>query len=317
MTAYDPGSRSDMNSETSALEAAFPAPSGPRRTGTRGTLILLLVIAAFAGGVVAALWTAPAFNGWWRSANPSSDTAENGVAPAVDAVKPPVSASGAIAPDSVATLEARMAALSAQIDSISGQAAAAGGNAARAEGLLIAFAARRALDRGAPLGYLEGELRLRFGNAQPRAVATIISAAHAPVTLADLQAGLDEIAPALAGTQTRTDWWTATKRKLGSLIIIRKANAPSPAPRQAIERARTLLASDRAGAALSEIERLPNHAKAENWIQDAREYNEARRALDVIEAAAILEPRSVPVTPRAGGPINMQVAPPPPNGSKR
>lgn len=304
-----------MNSETSALEAALPAPSATRRPGTRGTLILLLVIAAFAGGVGAALWTAPTFIGWWRSAPPSTGTAENSVAPTADAT--PVNASGAVTPDTVATLEARMAALSAQIDGIAEHAAAAGGNAARAEGLLVAFATRRALDRGVPLGYLEGELRLRFGNAQPRAVATIISAAHAPVTLADLQGGLDEIAPALVGTQARSDWWTATKRELGSLIIIRKAGVPSPAPQQAIERARSLLASDRVVAALSEIERLPNHARADNWIQNAREYNEARRALDVIEAAAILEPRSVPVTPRAGRPTNMQVAPPLPNGSAR
>jgi len=302
-----------MNSETSALEAAFPAqPARLQRSGSRGTLILLLVIAAFVGGVVAALWMAPAFNSWWRAGTPSPDAAENTVAPTDDAENASASATGTVTPDTVAALEARMAALSTQLDGIAGHAAAAGGNAARAEGLLIAFATRRALDRGAPLGYLEGELRLRFGNAQPRAVATIINAAHAPVTLADLQAGLDEIAPALVGTQGKTDWWTATKRELGSLIIIRKADEPSPAPQQAIERARSLLASDRTAAALSEIERLPNHDKADNWIQNAREYTEARRALDVIEAAAILEPRSVPVSPRAGGPTTMQVAPPPP-----
>src|SRR3546814_3562519 len=33
--------------------------------------------------------------------------------------------------------------------------------------LLIAFAARRALDRGLSLGYLEAQLRLRFGDDQP------------------------------------------------------------------------------------------------------------------------------------------------------
>ncbi len=306
-----------MNSELPVLETTFPARPAPGRFSARGTLILLLAIAAFSGGVVAVLWTAPAFNSWWRSDVSSPEAAENSATPSADAANASARGSRNVTPDTVAALEARVAALSTQLDGIAENAAAAGGNAARAEGLLVAFAARRALDRGAPLGYLEGELRLRFGNAQPRAVATVINAAHAPVTLADLQAGLDEIAPALVGTQGKTDWWTATKRELGSLIIIRKAGSPSPAPQQAIERARSLLASDRAGAALSEIERLPNHAKADNWIQDAREYNEARRALDIIEAAAILEPRSVPITQRADGPSNMQVAPPPPNGSKR
>lgn len=304
-----------MKSETAAFDAAFPAKPTPPRAGTRRTLTLLLVIAAFAGGVVAALWTAPVFTSWWR-AEPSPETAENAAVTTSDeSVSMSTGGAGVVTPDTIAALEARTAALSARLNGISEHAAAAGSNAARAEGLLIAFATRRALDRGTSLGYLEGELRMRFGDAQPRAVATIISAARSPVTLADLQSGLDEIAPALTGTQAKTDWWTATKRELGSLIIVRKASAPSPAPQQAIERARSLLAADRASAALSEIERLPNHARADNWIQKAREYNEARRALDVIEAAAILEPRSVPVTPRVGGPT-MQVAPPPPSGSK-
>jgi len=31
------------------------------------------------------------------------------------------------------------------------------------------------------------------------------------------------------------------------------------------------------------------------WLEQARRYNEAHRALDVIEAAAILEPRTAPI----------------------
>src|SRR3546814_8195783 len=86
-----------------------------------------------------------------------------------------------------AALTTRVSELEDRIPRINVQAQAASGNAARAEGLLIAFAARRALDTGGPLGYIEGQLRLRFGRAQPRAVATIINAAREPVTLQDLQ----------------------------------------------------------------------------------------------------------------------------------
>ena len=46
---------------------------------------------------------------------------------------------------------------------------AASGNAARAEGLLIAFSARRTLERGNDLGYLGDQLRLRFGDAEANA----------------------------------------------------------------------------------------------------------------------------------------------------
>ncbi|MEO8724424.1 MAG: hypothetical protein ABI395_13085 [Sphingobium sp.] len=194
-------------------------------------------------------------------------------------------------------LDGRMVALSSRIEGISAQAQMAGASASRAEALLVAFAARRSLDNGAPLGYLEGELRARFGDAQPRAVATIINAAQEPVTLVDLQEGLTDAAPALMGTGPSGDWWTATKREIANLVIVRKATSPSAVPERALERARQLLLGGRVDAALAEVERLPGRGKVDSWIQMARRYNEARRALDVIEAAAIIEPRTTAITP--------------------
>ena len=47
------------------------------------------------------------------------------------------------------------------------------------------------------LGYIEEQLRDRFGTTQPRAVAAILQAAREPVTIAELRAGLDGIAPEL------------------------------------------------------------------------------------------------------------------------
>ena len=67
-----------------------------------------------------------------------------------------------------AALDRRVAELEARIAQIGARANAAVGNADRAEGLLVAFAARRALDRGVALGYIEALLRDRFG-AQPAA----------------------------------------------------------------------------------------------------------------------------------------------------
>lgn len=279
-------------------------------------MILILLLIAFVGGMIATLWATPALQKWWRGEESASGASGNSAQPLADAAvgqdrkiaagPQPLTSLG------VATLEARVAALSARLDAIAAQADGAGGNAARAEGLLIAFAARRTLDRGSPLGYLEGELRLRFGEAQPRAVTTIINAANSPVTLADLQAGLEEIAPQLIGASSKQDWWTATKRELANLIIIRKANEPSPLPQKAVARAKLMLSSGRVDNAVEEIERMPDHQDADEWLQKARQYNEARRALDVIEAAAILEPRKVPVTARSTSQTNMQVAPPPP-----
>src|SRR5207253_1324775 len=73
-------------------------------------------------------------------------------------------------------LSRRIAALEQRIGSVDTQSRAAVGNADRAEGLLVAFAARRALDRGVALGFLETMLQQRFGQNQPNAVGRIIFA---------------------------------------------------------------------------------------------------------------------------------------------
>src|SRR3546814_19679948 len=99
---------------------------------------------------------------------------------AVDA-PPPI-----IEGDHAAALTTRVSELKDRISRINVQAHAASGNAARAEGLLIAFAARRALDTGGPLCYLECHLRLRFGRPHPRDAATSLTATHEPVTLPDM-----------------------------------------------------------------------------------------------------------------------------------
>lgn len=301
-----------MNSEPVFDRAMqdLPASYPPRRPRTRTGIVLVAMLVAFVGGIAATIWGAPALQRWWNPTPTAlpADTPQTGHAQPAAAL-PPVPAN----PLAVSALEARLAAVSAQLDAVSTQATLAGGNAARAECLLVAFAVRRALDRGVPLGYLENELRLRFGSAQPRAVATIINAARSPVTLADLQSRLDDVAPALTGAPAALDWWSAVRQEVANLIIIHKASDPSPVPEKTVERARLLIASGRVGEAVRIIERLPNHERADNWVQTARQYNEARRALDVIEAAALLEPHAGAATPLAAG-AAVQVAPPPPAG---
>jgi len=88
-------------------------------------------------------------------------------------------------------LDSRVAAMEQRLTRLDLQAQAAAGNAARAEGLLITFATRRSLERGAPLGYLADQLRLRFGDGRPNAVQTVIDAAQDAVTLDQLIARLD------------------------------------------------------------------------------------------------------------------------------
>jgi hypothetical protein len=182
----------------------------------------------------------------------------------------------------------RVAALELRIAQLDTQSRAAVGNADRAEGLLVAFAARRALDRGVALGFLEALLRQRFGASQPRAVGMIILAARNPVTLQELQLGLQEAGPRLIGTPPDAGWWTAVKAELGGLITVRRRDTPSPEPTERLRRATQRLEAGQVEVALAEVMRIPGRDTAADWVRDA---------LDTIETAALLEPRAPPARP--------------------
>ena len=190
----------------------------------------------------------------------------------------------------------RVAMLEQRIGQIYLQSRAAVGNADRAEGLLVAFAARRALDRGVALGYIEGLLRERFGDSQRQAVATIITASREPVTLEELQAGLQEVGPQLMGPSPDQDMWSAFKSELSDLITVRRSGTPSTLPAERLRRATRRLDAGQVDVALAEVLRMPGRENATDWVADARRYVAARRALDTIETAALLDPRNPPQT---------------------
>ncbi|MCP5396464.1 MAG: hypothetical protein H6918_07010 [Sphingomonadaceae bacterium] len=187
-------------------------------------------------------------------------------------------------------IDQRLAAAEQRLAKLDLQAQAAAGNAARAEGLLIAFATRRALERGAELGYLADQLRLRFGDAMPNAVRTVIAASRDPITLDQLVARLEGLGPDISNASNESGW-ARFKRGIDSLFIVRRESAPSPQPERRLERARMFLESGRVEAAIAEVEQLPGADLANKWIADAKRYAEAQRALDLIETAAVLEPR--------------------------
>lgn len=189
-------------------------------------------------------------------------------------------------------LEQRLAAAEQRLAQLDLRAAAASGNAARAEGLLIAFAARRAVDRGAQLGFLADQLRLRFGDAMPNAVATVVEGARRPVTLDRLVTRLEGLGPQLSAAPPELSL-ASVGRELGSLFVIRRDTTPGMRPEQRLERARLFLESGRVPAAIAEVRNLPGAANARGWIADAQRYAAMRRALDLIETSAVLEPRQL------------------------
>ncbi len=196
----------------------------------------------------------------------------------------------------------RVAQLEQRIGYIENQSRAATGNANRAEGLLVAFAARRALDRGVPLGYIEGLLRQRFGDTQRQAVATIITASRQPVTLEELQDGLQQAGGVLTGGGRNQNWWAAFKNEFRGLVTVRKAGTPSTMPDERLRRATRRLEAGQVDVALAEVLRMPGREEAGQWIAAARRYVAARRALDAIETAALLEPRMPQPAPQSALP---------------
>ncbi|MBJ7442927.1 MAG: hypothetical protein JHD32_01165 [Sphingobium sp.] len=274
-------------SDEDGLGSMTPTPPPARRRSMVPLLILILL--AFVVGVAVTVWAWPQIQRRWGDPQPQVAS----VAPLLGSNPAPSLAQRPLTADAAQMLDARVVQLEERLTRITVEAQAASGNAARAEGLLVAFAARRALDSGAPLGYVEGQLRLRFGQAQPRAVATIINAAREPVTLADLRGGLMDIGDRATTPPADASWWSAIEHEARELVTIRRASTPSPRPQAGFDRAIHYLDGGRVNAALAEVERLPGRAVVDRWVQLARRYLEARRALDLIETAAILEPRAL------------------------
>lgn len=272
---------------------------GTRRSrGIGGRLLVALILMLMLGGLGALAWTLVARSGGIDPlASSGSGTTNEGAAAAPArtegtapvATLPPATA----APVPSGTIDTRVMDLEQRIVRIQVAAEGASAYANRAEAIMVAFAARRALDAGAPLGYLEGQLRLLFNQAQPRAVATIINAAADPVTINKLRAGLDDIAGLIERGGTRESWWSSAWSTIGSLVELRSAGAPSPDADQRLARARRAVEAGQIEDAIKEVAALPGQPAIAQWLEQARRFNEAHRALDVIEQAAMLEPRTM------------------------
>lgn len=269
-----------------------PHPSAPPPPRSRAGLIAAIALVACAVGavlVVLALRHQPTLSGWL------------GIAP--DAAPAPVaSPTPAPATPDLATLAGRETALSAQIAALEARTAAldnntaaAGGQATRAEAMLILAVVRRAVERGVGLGYLEEQLRLRFGASAPREAAIVIQAAHTPVTLEDLRESLETASPTLLAAPS--DWWAGIGTELRQLVVIHRAGTPSPLPADRLARARRMLRAGQVEAAMAEVERLPGAADAQAWLGAARRYVAVRRALDRLEAVAIVGPAADDAAP--------------------
>jgi hypothetical protein len=183
---------------------------------------------------------------------------------------------------------AQIAELQARLARVENATERAEGFAGRADALVIAFAARRAIDRGVALGYLEPLLADRFGAQHQQAVATIITASRQPIRLNDLIAEYETLGPDLRRGGPQESWWAGLRRELGTLIEVHPAQRPAINPDSRYQRARLRLETGDVDQALAETMRLPGAGNAQDWVNKARRYVAAHRALDEIESAALL-----------------------------
>lgn len=256
----------------------------PHRNPMSWSARLLIALTLFLIGSAAAVWALARYD---RAA------VLLGVAPVVT---PPAQPQRAIAPVSLAPVAAipediparRITELEARLARVEQATNRAEGSAGRADALVVAFAARRAVDRGTPLGYLEPLLVDRFGRQHPRAIATIITAARSPVRLDELIADFDSAGASLRGGGPKDGFWTNFQRELGSLIEIRRADTPSTDPHARYRRARERLSAGDVETALAETMRLPGAANAPQWIAKARRYVATHQSLDEIESSALM-----------------------------
>lgn len=213
-----------------------------------------------------------------------------GVAPKSEvlALRPAVAAVPLATAPLPADVTQRIVAIEQRLAGAESASRSAAGSAGRADALLVAFAARRAIDRGVPLGYLEPLLAQRFGPTNPRAVAAIIAASREPVTLDRLTADYLALEPELRRGPPEESLLSGIRRELGSLVAVHRADTPSPMSQARYGRALDHLGRGEVDRALAETMRLPGAARAGAWAGRARRYIAAHRALDEIESAALM-----------------------------
>ncbi|MES2699498.1 MAG: hypothetical protein V4647_07795 [Pseudomonadota bacterium] len=275
-----------------------------RRSGVRG--VLLGVLAAFLVGI--GLTFLLLRGGEWRLSDLFSVSREEPpvarapLGSALPAQQATTSAAVQVAErveqveQQAGGIDSRVAALEQQLTHLEVQSQAAASFAVRSENMLIAFASRRALERGQPLGYLADQLRLRFSETHPNAVQTVIDAAANPVSLDELLVRLDALGGQLEEMPAEASLLARIQAQASRLFAIRSEDTPSPVAQDRLERARAALANGQVERAIGEVRQLPGAPLAGDWLRQAQAYADAQRALEVLEAASVAEPRTLQAT---------------------
>ncbi len=275
-------------------DMTFGSPLNLQRTRSgRGRVVLpvLLILAALAGGAWYGWHT-----GWLEVRVPGlAALPEPSPSATMSQAAAQTTANLAATDAALTAAAAKVTALEQRLAELNQLAVAAAGQAGQAEALLVAFAARRAIERGQPLGYLEAQLRVRFGSTQQAAVDRVIASAQKPMTLAGLRAEFEKLSPQLVGGAKNEDTWGWISREMSELFVIRPADSPSPTAENRAARVREALVGGRIDVAIAEVERMPGKDAATEWLAHARDLAMTEHALDQLETTALSFPPTSPV----------------------
>ena len=263
--------------------------TAPPRHGPSWSTRLLIAVALILVGAAGAAWALARYDQAARVLGVAPDPQRSRIVSLrpVDANEAASEPEASAATSQLATLEARLARVENATQRVEG-------SAGRADALLVAFAARRAIDRGVALGYLETLLVDRFGSGHPRAVATIVTGSHSPVSLAELTSDYEKLGTDLRKGAPDEGIWTSVKREFSTLVEIRQSSRPSIRPEARYNRSLDLVRRGEVDAALAETMRMPGAVRANAWAAKARRYVAVQRALDEVESAALLAGNTVP-----------------------
>lgn len=293
-------------------DMTFGSPLSLQRTRSgRGRVVLpvLLILAALAGGVWLGWKT-----GWLEVRLPGlAALPEPSPSATMSQAAAQTTANLAATDAALTAAAAKVTALEQRLAELNQQAMAAAGQAGQAEALLVAFAARRAIERGQPLGYLETQLRVRFGSTQQAAVDRVIASAQKPMTLGMLRESFEKLSPQLTGGAKNEGTWDWMSREMSELFVIRPADSPSPTGESRVARVREALIGGRIDVAIAEVERMPGKEAATEWLAHARDLANTEHALDQLETAALSFPPTPPVVAKPDAAAPAQAASPAPS----
>jgi len=190
---------------------------------------------------------------------------------------------------------AKVQELEKRIESIGNIETSSAGYPAPQNDVATALRARRAIESGASLGYIENQLGQRFGDRFPQAVDAIGNLAQSPVTLSELRDDIARNGSRMIGRGSDASIWERFNLELDELFMLRKRGDASTSPAHILQLAEENIGKGDLAEAIKKIQELPENNATKSWLEVAQRYQNANNALDILERAALAAPTATPL----------------------